>query len=102
MSAAVPVLTDWHCRRSHELAAIAALLALPGVLHAGSFTPLGDLPGGAFASRTGAVSAGGSVVVGLSLSANGQDICTGMTALVTLRRRSRRPGHITPGAATCS
>lgn len=64
-----------------------------------SFTPLGDLPGGAFSSRASAVSADGSVVVGQSVtSANGNDrsfrwtSATGMVSLGLISESDDRSG----------
>src|SRR5262245_37489475 len=52
-----------------------AFLLLTGAVStayaAASLTPLGDLPGGQFASRANDVSADGSVIVGSSYSASG-------------------------------
>lgn len=48
-----------------------ALLMLTGICNAASFTPLGDLAGGAFESVARSVSADGSVVVGYSISGAG-------------------------------
>ncbi|KKK87665.1 hypothetical protein LCGC14_2750980, partial [marine sediment metagenome] len=49
-------------------------LALAGISRsdAVSFTPLGDLAGGSFGSTAVDVSADGSVVVGLGISASGE------------------------------
>ena len=53
---------------------VLAVLALPLDARATPmFVPLGDLSGGSFASRATAVSADGSVVVGESTTASGQE-----------------------------
>lgn len=49
------------------------LIVSPAFAGAPSFTPLGDLPGGASMSRANAISADGSTIVGVSSSANGNE-----------------------------
>lgn len=60
-------------RRPLTLAVIAALALAGDAAAQAAFTPLGDLPGGAIASRALSVSADGSVVVGYSASALGDE-----------------------------
>jgi probable HAF family extracellular repeat protein len=64
----------------------AVLLQYPGGAIGAVFTPLGDLPGGAFVSSANAVSADGQVVVGHSFTASGREafrwtVETGMVSL---------------------
>lgn len=74
------------------IGAFGAILVLAGSCLARGgiiFQPLGDLPGGAFFSKAAAVSADGTVVVGLATSANGDQpfvwtAGAGMNALALL------------------
>ena len=52
---------------------VLALLILPGIAGAASFTSLGDLPAGRAFSQARGVSNDGSVVVGLASSASGDE-----------------------------
>ncbi len=63
-----------------RIAVLGSLCLLPLVAPAADFTPLGDLPGGEFSSRAGAVSDEGSVVVGESRSADGREAFRWTTA----------------------
>jgi uncharacterized membrane protein len=49
-----------------RIAGCAVALALAARINAGSFTPLGDLPGGEFFSAAYAMSPDGQVIVGAS------------------------------------
>jgi len=78
----VPSLAGRSRRRRVEVALTHSTIALlasaivglwPGDASAASFTPIGDLPGGTFASVATEVSADGSTVVGFGASASGQE-----------------------------
>ncbi len=59
------------------------LIVAPAFAGAPSFTPLGDLPGGAAMSRANAISADGTTIVGASTSASGIEACMWRAGVLT-------------------